>query len=1126
MKNLIKLFLGVLFLTLSVQGFAQLEAIENPTDNFTGFTINSPTTCGGDNGSIEALGLGNQFVWSDGQVSALASDLSAGNYTVTMTNMYGCSVDSTLMLDGPDYPVIVANPANYSTCEGESVSLSVTATGTSLMYQWYKDTYIVPGANSSTLDYPSVSTANAGNYVCEITSGTCTVSTTSGGDIWVITAPTANAGVDTYVNYPASTSLSASGGGTYLWSTAETTATIVVAPTMITVYTVTVTNSNGCTATDDVVVTVYGSPLLGSLNAAPSVICPGGSSTLNAMANGGNGSYGYVWSTGETTASIVVSPTGTTNYSCTITDGTETIIETTQVVVDVLPTANAGVDQTIALGNTTTIGSPSVPGYTYSWTSYPSGFTASSSQPNVTPTVSSMYTVLVTNTTGCTATDEVTVSVTGGPLVLLPIISSEGSTISNGDQTQLTVLASGGTPPYTYLWSPGTSLSSSGVLNPIAFPTATTTYTVTVTDATTASETGLYTLTVLANIEPTADIGNGSYDQTICAGDNANITVILEGEAPWTVRFMYEGTTWEETTYDSIYVYSFNPTNTDVLSINNIADANFSTGSTSGYAMITVNASPIVDLGSDLTICAGDVTTLEDQSGNTYSYYIWSNTAATVTIDVTPPTSMSYWLEVTENGCSARDSIDITVNDLPIITAGSDEYICEGDSVTLEAFGGSTYFWSTLDNTASITVAPTSNAIYTVNGFDSGCQAVATVSVYVNALPLADAGADQTICNGNAATLNATGGTSYLWSTSDVAASINVMPTTTTVYTVTVTGAGGCSEMATTSVIVVDNPTVNAGIDQAICDGTGITVNLITTNATSIAISPVTGVDDPSSYNPTFSPLVSTTYTVVADNGYGCFINDVITITVNPVPTITASDVATCEGTDIGLNASADVTGCSFIWTPSTGLSNANIPNPVATLATDQLFNIMATSPEGCIGFESIEVAVNPLPFADFSASVLPDSSGIVEFWNASTDATDYSWDFGDGNSSTDSDPIYTYTINGTFNVWLTASNSCGLDSINHIVSGIYIGIEEIPMEAANISMYPNPATTTVNLSGIENVESFQVFNALGQAVRSEQISAFQSRIAFDVNDLEPGAYYVVFSTNKGNSFAKELIVR
>ena len=222
-------------------------------------------------------------------------------------------------------------------------------------------------------------------------------SDTDAVEVTVNALPAANAGSDVLIIIGNSTILTATGGGTYLWNTGATTASITVSPASTTTYSVTVTQ-NGCESTDDVQVTV--NPLAVVANAGVDVaICEGSSTTLTA-----SGGTSYTWNTGATTASITVSPSATTSYSVTVTDGMTSDTDAVEVTVIALPTANAGLDVTIDEGNSITLTASG--GGTYLWNTG-----ATSSSITVSPTTNTTYSVTVSQN-GCSSVlDDVTVTV-------------------------------------------------------------------------------------------------------------------------------------------------------------------------------------------------------------------------------------------------------------------------------------------------------------------------------------------------------------------------------------------------------------------------------------------------------------------------------------------------------------------------------------------------------------------------------------------------------------------------------------------------------------------------------------------------------------------------------------------
>ncbi|RUT72706.1 hypothetical protein DLK05_16950, partial [Ancylomarina longa] len=183
-------------------------------------------------------------------------------------------------------------------------------------------------------------------------------------------------------------------GATYLWSTGETTQTI--STSISGNYSVVVTNTNGCSASDDVNVTVHANPIVDL--GADQQTCAGSSITLDA----GNAGVTYLWSTGETSQTINVSTSG--NYSVTVTNGNGcSASDDVNVTVHANPIVDLGADQQTCAGSSITLDAGNA-GATYLWSTGETTQTISTS-------ISGNYSVVVTNTNGCSASDDVNVTV-------------------------------------------------------------------------------------------------------------------------------------------------------------------------------------------------------------------------------------------------------------------------------------------------------------------------------------------------------------------------------------------------------------------------------------------------------------------------------------------------------------------------------------------------------------------------------------------------------------------------------------------------------------------------------------------------------------------------------------------
>jgi len=203
------------------------------------------------------------------------------------------------------------------------------------------------------------------------------------------------------------------------------------------------------------------------------------------------------------------------------------------------------------------------------------------------------------------------------------------------------------------------------------------------------------------------------------------------------------------------------------------------------------------DAGNDISICLNSSGTLTASGGSIYS---WSTGETTASIVVNPTVSARYFVTIRDFECVAVDSVMVTVMDLPNAYAGEDVSTCKGDSVELIASGGAPYSWSTMETDSAIYVAPIVITTYTVTTtHENGCTA--SDDVVVNTFT-ASAGNDQTICLGTSATLVATGGGTYSWSTGATTSTIVVSPTVNTSYSVTVTNNVGCTDDASITVII------------------------------------------------------------------------------------------------------------------------------------------------------------------------------------------------------------------------------------------------------------------------------------------------------------------------------------
>jgi hypothetical protein len=346
--------------------------------------------------------------------------------------------------------------------------------------------------------------------------------------------------------------------------------------------------------------------------------------------------------------------------------------------------------------------------------------------------------------------------------------------------------------------------------------------------------------------------------------------------------------------------------------------------SATDFVKVTVNAAtapPVTvtaDAGKDQTICLGNSATLTATGGTSYK---WSTGETTASITVNPTETSTYSVEVSDGTTTDTDEVVVMVNELPTASAGTNVTIESGQSTTLTASGGDSYQWNTGETTASITVSPTTTTNYEVTVTKNGCSATDFVKVTVNAatappvMVTADAGKDQTICLGNSATLTATGGTSYKWSTGETSASITVSPTETTTYSVEVSDVTS-SDIDEVVVVVNSAPQAKAGSNRTIT--LGETIVLTASGGDSYQWS-----NGETTASISVSPSTTTTYSVEVFSN-GCSGTDQVKVSVvKPIPPADADaggDLTICRGESITLTGSG---GTVYHW--STGETTQNI---------------------------------------------------------------------------------------------------------------------------------------------------------------------------------------------------------
>lgn len=805
--------------------------------------------CYGDSLQLSATTNANAVSWqwspatliSDPNVPVtFAQPLSSTVFTVTMTNDIGCVVDDDVQVTVNPLPPVDAGP-NQETCSGNNVTLQASG---ALSYVWDPDPKLTcMFCSSPTVQNP---TATQWFYVTGTDAKGC--SSRDSVRVTVNPLPAITIIPDTFVCAGSSIQLWATGpaGAQYQWSgppglSCTLCANPAVAPSSISTWTVTVTDTNGCQSSSSVTVDVR--PLPTVVTGPDETICLNASVSLSA-----SGAVTYSWQPGGgTSATINVSPAVTTDYTVTGTDAWGcSNTDVVRVTVNPLPPVDAGPDQSICYGASATLQGSGANSYVWQ----PGGMTVPN--PVVTPSLTTNYTLTGTGINGCTNTDDVTITVNPLPVVTA---SSSDNEICAGDVITLTA---GGA--VTYLWTPG---GSGSVITQA--PAVSATYVVTGTDANGCEDTA----TVFVLVHPKPPVSAGP-DNHICVGDTATLTAGGASSYVWQPGAqtsasinVFPGTT---TNYTVTGTDLFGCTNTDVVAV-------------------IVHGLPNVSAGADAAVCIGESHTLTASGASTY---LWSNGVTGVVNTVSPTVLTTYTVVGMDIwGCSDDDDVDVDVFQLPFVSAVGDT-ICRGESGFLTGSGAVSYSWqpgNVFGNPG--VVSPTSTTTYTVIGTDvRGCENIAVATVLVHQLPPVDAGPDRAICIGDSTQLSAGGALQFSWSPNDVSdpgiPDPVASPTGTTIYIVTGTDANGCTNTDAVEVIVNPLPPITALDDQWLYAGQ--CMRLTATGGVTYAWSPPTFLDDPGAQQPLACPNDTITYYVTGVDANGCINNDSVIIYAYGVP--------------------------------------------------------------------------------------------------------------------------------------------------------------------------------------------------------------------------------------------------
>ena len=924
-------------------------------------------------GISNAAGAGATNVVNETLINTTSNPISV-RYEFTLRSA-GCQTLQYVDVVVNPNPMLSSTLTPAAVCSGSPFSYTPTSATAGTTYAWTRAAVAGNPAASGVGPINETLTAAAtatATYVYTLTANACTNTqnvTLVVNAIPVITiapvAPTICSGT--------STSLTASGASTYVWSpaaglSATTGATVSANPIATTTYTVTGTDANGCINTKQVTVTVNALPATPTITASgPLAFCPGGSVTLTSSAG-----TTYLWSTGATTASIVVSTSGSYTVRVTNVNGCQSPASVATVVtLSALPVITATASPaSICNGTSSTLtASGAGVGGTYSWSPNADLSAPSGASVTATPSVTTTYTVTGTNSGGCVGTQTVTVTVK--PLPTLTNPNPVPGTVCSNTMFNYTPNSSvGGT---TYSWNRS---AIAGISNVAASGTGGINETLINTTGSNIAVTYVYTLTangctnpttysVVIVVVPSPTVTVNASSLTVCAGNSVTLTsssnIVSSPPLPstlwtvdfntapigwtssnnstggttaaaaWTLRpdgFAVGGTTFSSNDASQFYLSDSrtqNGTNTDAI----LQTQAFSTV---GYTTLSLSFWQYYRFAGVANESAKVQVSTDNSTWNTVATYVSTQGASNGFVNAIIPLS------------AYTNNATLYVRFWNYSTARARYWAIDNVSVIGTSPGTTTISWtsspagftSNVANPPAVSPAVTTTYTATYTDPSYSCPGSNSVTVTVNPTPVIPNQTAPSICSGS----------------SFAVSPVNGVPTAATIIPAGTTYAWPAP--------------VIAGITGTAAGTNALNISGTLTNTTNAAINVVYAV---TATSPS-TPSCSGTFTV--------------TVPVNPIPTVNGiADVgAACGGTaGAAVNFGSNVTTPIYNWTSTDDVGfgtsgTGNIPAYTKVNNTGALLvatvSVTATK-NGCTGSPTtFTVTVNPTPIATITANYCP----------------------------------------------------------------------------------------------------------------------------------------------------------
>jgi hypothetical protein len=1063
---------------------------------------------GGSNGAASVSPAGGiapyTYSWSpSGGTGSIATGLTAGSYTVTVTDNIGCQGTRNYTITQP--PVLNGSTVvtNVACNGGTNGAINLTPSGGTPGYtfDW--------GGGVTTEDRTALA---AGTYSVTITDANSCTKTVSGINVTQATAISVTVASQTNISCfggaNGAASINTPTGGTagysYNWTPGNPSGdgTVSVTGLTATTWTCTVTDANGCVASQAFTVT---QPTAISVTAASqtNVSCFGGANGAASIntPTGGTGTYSYNWTPGNPAGDGTVSVTGLTAgvWTCTVTDANSctasqafTITQTSPISVTAASQTNVscqgGANGAAAI-NTPTGGSGT---YSYNWTP---GNPTGDGTVSVTGLTAGTWTCTVTDANSCTASQSFTVT---QPTALSVTAASQTNVSCNGGSNGAAAIntASGGAGGYTYNWTPGNP-TGDGTVSVTGL--SATTYTCTVTDANGCVASQSFTVTQPAALSVTP----ASQTNVSCFGGAngaASINTPTGGAGAYTYNWTPGNPAGDGTTsVTGLTAGTWTCTVTDANSCT--ASQAFTITQTSPISVTPASQTNVVCNGG-----ANGTATINTPTGGSGTYsYNWTpgNPTGDGTVSVTGLTAGTWTCTVTDaNSCTASQAFTITQPATitnTIAATGCDSYTLNG---------------TTYNTSGTYTQVLTSS---------SGCDSTLTLNLTIQNSTTSIV--DATVCSSY--TLN---GTTY---------------NSSGTYTQTLTNAAGCDSMITLNLII--NQPTSVSLTESACNdytlnGTTyntsgtytqtltnaigcdsiITLNLTINNSTSSSLT-ISACDSLTLNGQTYT--TSGTYVQTIMNASGCDSVITLSLTINQSTSSSLIETA-CES--YTLNGQTYTTsgtytqlltnsaGCDSTITLNLTINTANADTTVATACDSLIWNgqtytttgfytLSFTNVNGCDSILNLDLTIVSTPVAGITSldviTLQATGTGTYQWINCSGQAI-----VGDTNAT------FTATSNGSYAV-IVSNGACSDTSDCFVIS--QVGLDE-NKNSFGVTLTPNPAQNDVKVTFTGVNEAFIIiYDAQGKVVMT--MNQVQSGEMLSLEAFERGVYLVNIMTTSGN---------